>query len=149
MNPTPQTARAFEVKEKGRIVYDVFDEGLRFIIVRGPASFCAYVGIPKDHPLAGFSYDDLIGISAHGGLTYAGKGVKGSPDGYYWYGWDYAHLGDVTVCDHTYQSLSVGEHDWTIEEIVKDSQDTLSDFRKLVKITEKIKAKPTTPLDEK
>jgi len=62
---------AKEVKNVGTIVHDVFDEGLRFIIMRGPLHWCGYIGIPKDHPLAGFSYDDISLISAHGGLTFA------------------------------------------------------------------------------
>lgn len=142
INPVPDTARAIEVEEVGRIVFDKFEDGLRFIILRGPASFCAYVGVPKDHPLAGFDYDDLMGVSAHGGLTYAGNGITGSPDGYYWYGWDYAHAGDVSVYDYKYSKDSISEeHDWTVAEIVKDSWDTLYDFKKLLKLAEKIKAK--------
>ena len=80
-------------KEVGAILHDEFDEGLRFIIMRGPASLCAYVGVPLDHPLAGHSYGDLP-MEAHGGLTYADKGEGKWPEGFFWYGWDYAHYGD-------------------------------------------------------
>jgi len=148
-NPVDENARAFEVDEIGRVVYDKFDEGLRFIVMRGPASWCAYVGVPKDHPLAGFSYDDLPSVEAHGGLTFASEGnSKGSwPQGYYWYGWDYAHAGDVSVYDHDIKIRVSGPNpdykDWTVAEVVKDSWDALYDFKKLVKFAEKI----TSPKD--
>ena len=71
IDPVKGTARANEVDEVGRIVFDKFEDGIRFIVMRGPASWCAYVGIPNDHPLAGFDYDSLADINAHGGLTFA------------------------------------------------------------------------------
>lgn len=138
--PTPKTARAIDVKEVGRVVFDKFEDGVRFVIVRGPASWCAYAGIQKDHPLAGFGYDDLMGVNAHGGLTYAGNGVTGVPDGYYWYGWDYAHAGDVSVYDHKY-GKTPDEHDWTLDEVIEDSWSALYDIKKIATLAEKIKAK--------
>ena len=141
-NPVPGTARAVEVEEIGRIVYDVFDEGLRFIIMRGPASWCAYVGIPKDHPLAGFSYGDIGFINAHGGLTFASEGEKQWPEGYYWYGWDYAHPGDISTHDLKYGGrVSPDEKDWTVEEIITDSRDTLYEFKALMRFSERLVSK--------
>jgi len=148
----PGTTRAVEVDEVGRIVFDKFEEGLRFIVMRGPAAWCAYIGIPEDHPLAGFSYDDLPSVDAHGGLTYAGKSTetdKWRTAGYYWYGWDYAHLGDMSVYDHRKEMQEIAakypglepEHDWTIDEVVKDAWGALYDFKKLLKFAEAIKAK--------
>lgn len=150
MEPTKGTEKAYEITEVGRVVYDKFDEGLRFIVMRGPVAWCAYVGVPLDHPLAGFSYDDLPSVEAHGGLTFASEGGReGSwPKGYYWYGWDYAHAGDRTVSDYRMSlekpndplwKLDEKDKDWTIDEVVKDSWSTLYDFKKLVKFAEKIK----------
>ena len=141
-SPTPLIAVASDIQEVGRIVYDKFDEGLRFIIKRGPFSWCAYIGITKDHPLAGMGYDDISFIPAHGGLTFAGEGKEESSlsANYYWYGWDYAHAGDVTVYNKQYKIPTAPEDkDWTVDEVIKDSWETLSDFKQLVKLAEKIK----------
>ena len=129
---------AGDIRKVGEIVADWFDEGLRIIIMRGPVSFCAYIGIPEDHPLAGFDYDD-IPVNAHGGLTFSESGVKYFPKGYYWYGWDYAHAGDRCY----YEGIKLdnsgeGNKDWTIQEIKEDSWDTIYDFKKLMKLVERI-----------
>ena len=38
-----------ELKElkSGAILHDEFDEGIRFIVMRGPSHLCAYIGIPE------------------------------------------------------------------------------------------------------
>ncbi len=129
-------------KEVGDILHDEFDEGIRFIIMRGPASLCAYVGISVDHPLAGKNYDDLP-IRAHGGLTYSREGGDNYPAGYYWYGWDYAHGGDY--CFYYDKEPLAGRYSqskdtkWLVEEVIEDSWETLYDFRKLVRLAEKMK----------
>lgn len=149
------------------IMADWFDEGVRIIIMRGPAALCAYVGIPKDHPLAGFDYNDLPSIDAHGGLTFSseggGKYAKGHklagkktpwPSGYWWYGWDYAHLGDKTDFDYPpklkkalakitakYNDVHKDDHNWTIGEIKKEAWSVVYDLKKLMKLAEKIYAK--------
>lgn len=145
-----QTAEGIEV---GTIVHDEFDEGLRFIIMRGPFHWCGYIGIPKDYPLAGFGYDDISFVSAHGGLTFAEKGEKEYkqgekkgqpypwPEGYYWYGWDYGHAGDRSHYDSDIKGLEKfreNNHDWTIQEVIDDSWETLYDFKRLMKFAEKI-----------
>lgn len=134
---------AKEIKEIGQIVYDIFDEGLRFIIMRGPYHWCGYVGIPKEHPLAGMSYEDISFLRAHGGFTFASEGKKeGSwPEGYYWYGWDYGHLGDYSYYADTLERKNNGDKDWIVGEVIEDSQDTIYDFKKLLKLAEKIKNK--------
>ena len=134
----PETTTAKDIKI-GTIVHDVFDEGLRFIIMRGPYHWCGYVGIPEDHPLAGLSYNDINFVSAHGGLTFASEARDFWPKGYYWYGWDYGHAGDKSYFDipNYYREGK----DWTIEEVIKDSWDALYDFKQLMKLAEKIKNK--------
>lgn len=136
-NPIPKTARARDVSEVGRIVYDIFDEGLRFIIMRGPFHWCGYVGISKDHPLAGLDYEDISFISAHGGLTFSSGARDGWPEGYYWYGWDYGHLGDYCHFERP-EIKERGDKDWTIEEVINDSWETLYDFKKVMRLVEKI-----------
>lgn len=134
--------------EVGHIFLDKFDEGIRFIILRGPASLCAYVGIPAAHPLAGHSYDWLP-VEAHGGLTYAneGGGEKGYlPAGFFWYGWDYGHCGDYAVYNDKYPEIKLSamersEKKWTPAEVEADSWGALYGFRSLLKLAEAIAAK--------
>lgn len=137
-----QTAEGLGV---GTIVHDILEDGLRFIIMRGPFHFCAYIGVPKDHPLAGFEYDAISFVSAHGGFTFAGEGTKENkwPEGYYWYGWDYGHYGDRSyyASEITSTISERNDKDWTIEEVIKDSWGALYDFKKLRSLAEKIKAK--------
>lgn len=141
ITPISKASKARDVNEVGKIVYDIFDEGLRFIIMRGPYHWCGYIGIPIDHPLAGFSYEDILFISAHGGLTFADKGKNEWPVNYYWYGWDYGHLGDYSHFNEKnfVFKLEQDEKDWTLQEVIEDSQDTIYEFKKLMKLAEKIK----------
>jgi len=135
-----------EIKEKpsGTILHDEFDEGIRFIVMRGPCSLCAYVGVPIDHPLAGFNYEDLQ-VRAHGGLTFAGGGKgdgKYRPKDFYWYGWDYGHSGDKAFYYDDYpELLNPDDREWLIEDVIADSWETISDFKELAKLAEKIKSK--------
>jgi hypothetical protein len=72
---------------------------------------CGYVGVPPGHPLFGKEYNDLD-IECHGGLTYAGTNMVGYPveehDGWHYFGFDCAHLGDATKSPY-YRSF--GEHE--------------------------------------
>lgn len=93
------------------------EHGLKCRIRRGPVgALCGYVGVPVGHPGYGASYNGpndyysldentiwwrryinkipeyaIAGIEVHGGLTY-GSDEK---DGYYWFGFDCAHAGDL------------------------------------------------------
>lgn len=51
---------------------------------------CGYVDVPIGHPLYGVDYDDVDGISVHGGLTYSDY----TDDRMWRLGFDCAHLGD-------------------------------------------------------
>lgn len=44
--------------ESGTILEDWYDDGVRCLIIRGPSSLCAYLGVPLDHPLLGGSMTD-------------------------------------------------------------------------------------------
>lgn len=121
----------------GTIYVDRHEDGLRFLVMRGPASLCAYLGVPKSHPLAGHSYDDVT-INCHGGLTFASEGgFKTFPSEWFWYGWDYSHLDDACFYDLRYEKDS-GDHKWTVEEVEGDSWGAICDFKHLMKLSEAI-----------
>ena len=64
----------------------------RGLILQGPLSLCAYIGVPNDHWLANI---DDINFVCHRAITYQGEGDgELRPLGFYWYGWDYGHSGD-------------------------------------------------------
>jgi hypothetical protein len=72
-------------------------------------AWCGYVGVPPGHPWHGAGYDDL-GVSVHGGLTFAGPCMTddrpreervchvpapGEPGDVWWFGFDCNHGHDV------------------------------------------------------
>lgn len=134
------------------VAHDWIEDGVRCLVMRGPSSWNAYIGIPKDHPLAGFGYED-IPISVHGGLTFARSG-EGEPIGWpedrYWYGWDYGHAGDCCSYNHDPRITSdagrelcrLAEKHWTADDVKREISEALWEFNKLVKLAEKIAAKP-------
>lgn len=128
-------------------VTDWREDGLWVIIYSlGGRNFCTYIGIPVDHPLAGFSYEDLPSIDCHGGLTYAqaGEGGKWRPEGYYWYGWDYAHAGDKTWYGDDTPKFDFDEKDWTLKEVKDDAWSAIYDFKKLRNFAEKVAQSQST-----
>lgn len=129
--------------EAGTIYEDGYENGVRYLIMRGPAALCAYVGVPADHPLAGHSYDDLS-LECHGGLTFGGEGGgKGSwPAGWYWYGWDYGHAGDKSFYDlKEGMAWRADDREWTVEDVQKEIWHVTYYFAKLVKLAEDIARK--------
>jgi hypothetical protein len=134
-------------KERGFVFVDRFDEGVRFLILRGGVSLTAYVGVPESHPLAGFSYDD-VPIECHGGLTFGDSGDgKFHPKGFYWYGWDYSHCGDFSFCDldRTYdRPVSLDEKKWTVADVENDSWSAIWSFKKLMALAERCANKTVT-----
>lgn len=70
------------------------DSGLRMLILRGPFSFCAYVGAHADHAMAGL---DELEFDCHCGITFQEWGQAGTPweENWFWWGWDYAHFMDA------------------------------------------------------
>lgn len=132
-------ARDFCKHPKSKIVADWFEDGIRIVILACRGShFTAYFGVPEGHPLAGFDYDD-IPLDVHGGLTYSSGKSEVLPKGYWFYGWDYAHVGDVTYFDGE-PSLSFykDDHDWTLKEVKEEADMAFYNFRRLVKLAEKL-----------
>jgi hypothetical protein len=126
----------------GTIYVDKFEDGVRVLIMRGPASLCAYLGIPESHPLAGFDYNDLP-VRCHGGLTFSSSSRPKSeslwPKGYYWYGWDYAHCDDLcfySIDDPRWPSYSRDPKAWTVKDVESEIWSVVYDFKKVMKIVE-------------
>lgn len=135
----PSDWEAVVKADAGHIFYDAIKEGVRVIVMRGPAALCAYLGVPKDHPLAGFDYNDLP-MQVHGGLTFGSAPEEGWPQGWFWYGWDYAHAGDWSTYDDERRDPPPWKSDakkWTVPEVVAEAKDACWDFRKLMKLAEK------------
>jgi len=132
------------IKHKvGTIYIDSYQDGVRYIIMRGTASLCAYVGIPLDHPLAGFNYNDIPLNDVHGGLTFGREGNGLRPKGWFWYGWDYAHSGDLCFYSIEHPILRVCSDDepWTIDKVKEDIYWAVHSFSQLKILVEKVIAK--------
>ncbi len=75
-------------------------------IVNNETHRCGYVGVPKDHPLHGKNYNDVLedyDISVHGGLTYSSSETSEEYPIYkkdiWWFGYDCAHYNDnLEIC---------------------------------------------------
>ncbi len=124
----------------GTRLHEELVDGIRFLVLRGSVALTAYVGIPFNHPLAGLDYD-TIPLDCHGGLTYAGPGDGYSKAfGWFWYGWDYGHAGDRTFL------RGPGERSWLLEDVLTDSTIPRDDFRKLVRLADRIRLNARVPL---
>lgn len=131
--------RTFEQCAKdpvGTVYEDGHENGVRFIIVRGPHSLCAYIGVPPDHPLAGRDYDD-IPLEVHGGLTFGALGDgEHYPAGTFWYGWDYGHSQDRPLYDLNHGPPWVWGTGWTPALVRDEIRGVTRDFAKLMRIAE-------------
>jgi hypothetical protein len=117
----------------GTVMKDETVEGIRYIIMRGPSSLCAYLGIPEGHKLAGIDYSDYdcsIPFRCHGGITYSNWGDdEYRPKGYWWVGWDYGHYGDLCFFDYKEQDY-LDWMPWTVEYVERDILEVLPEFKK-------------------
>jgi hypothetical protein len=104
-----------------RLLNTGLDNSLRLIIMRGPAGWCCYIGVPLDSPLAGLPYSgEMERFECHGGLTFAGPGDGiHRPEGWYYFGWDYAHSGDWTAYFDSIEesARSYNVRKWTFGEV--------------------------------
>lgn len=127
----------------GHIAHDIRDPEtrLRGIVLRGPYSWCAYVGAPSDHFLS--ELED-IRFQCHYGWNYSAPGNDNPLSaGYYWWGWDYAHGGDLHIPTETFppeiQALMerrlLGDRrakDWTSDEVREHVLDALMELRSAI-----------------
>ena len=114
-------------------IYADWTEGeYRCLVMRGPCSLCAYVGVKEGHPLYEKDYLNLD-VDCHYGLTYAGMGDdKYRPSGYWWLGWDYGHFGDMAFYD---LKDGGGHYDaiaWTPDMVVGEFPEVLASIRRYV-----------------
>jgi hypothetical protein len=128
---------ALKLLEPGTILHQQqLSEDAVFIVLRGMASLCAYLGVCKDHPIAGFSYNGLCEyLDVHGGLTFSGGGeclgLTGRYRDYYFYGWGYGHVGDMDFYRDMFEftrQLKFDQHKWLPHEVVVDSQKAIQQF---------------------
>ncbi len=122
-----------------------FDDEITIMVLQGPMSVCAYLGIPKDHPTAGKDYND-VDLDCHGGLTFGEVGNgKSYDESLYWYGWDYAHAGDAFSMDadgadfvdfaNTIAGCSFGgerNKRWTAEEALEEARRVASQLKAIM-----------------
>lgn len=68
--------------------------GYKCRIRRHPTNLhlCGYVGVSESHRAFGAGYDS-VNAPVHGGLTYADQ----QEDGYWWFGFDTSHAGDMNL----------------------------------------------------
>jgi len=87
-------------------VREMVDEptGFRILLSRGMLGFCCYLGVPAEYLLAGV--EDLR-ITCHDGITFQAWGEEGSlwAPGWYWWGWDYQHAGDLWDIEGAFAGL--------------------------------------------
>lgn len=135
---------------EGTLYYDHEADGLRAIAMRGPASLYAYIGVKEDHPFAEQGCDD-VSVNVHGGLTFAGNPYKRTnnskhsfwSEGYYWYGWDYAHAHDYSFyVDNFSENMKAimkaaeEDHQWLPDEVIEQVQKARPHFELLMKEAE-------------
>jgi hypothetical protein len=136
-------------KDVAVVAHTWVHEGLKIAILSvGGRHYCTYIGIPIDHPIAGYDYND-IPLDCHGSLTYAAAG-NGDPldKNYYWYGWDYAHSGDY-IWFHDGALRSKNDKDWNLGEVERDAWGAIYDFKTLCRLAEKIYNNTTAYVLEK
>ena len=82
---------------------------------------CAYLGVPQSHWLANM---DTLEFDCHWGLTFRGTSSHAELAGFYWFGWDYGHAGDL-LTDPGQKPGAALRHGkrWTAEEIEHDIVD--------------------------
>lgn len=104
---------------------------LRGLVVHSGFCLCAYVGVPRDHWLAGM---DELEFDCHFGVTFRGEGDGFlRPQDWYWYGWDYGHFTDhIELPGELPQEIldlwdsmrrRHGAKRWTVEELEHDIVD--------------------------
>lgn len=88
--------------------------GLKCLVLRAQhlGHLNGYVGVPEGHPAYDRDYNE-IDVEVHGGLTFGDFGDgQLRPKGFYWLGFDCAHLGDFVPgqekhgrADGTYRNM--------------------------------------------
>lgn len=98
------------------VLYGGNVDGYNCYIISYGTHPCAYVEIPKIHPLYKKEYNSkkFLNIDCHWGITYSQDFLRPIGAEKSWFiGWDYAHSGD------RYGQLIYGK-EWTTEEIFEE-----------------------------
>ena len=112
--------------KKQEILVDGIYMGYHFLIVSYGTHPCAYVEVPKTHPLYKSDYSEYeFDFDVHCGLTWGD--TLSYAKGWY-FGWDYRHIGDYDAFAEKmaieYPSLKyereLNGKKWTVEEIFED-----------------------------
>lgn len=136
--------------------YLIAQTPFRALILQGPFSLCAYLGVPQSHWLADMHELEL---RCHGGVTYQGEGTGYRPAGWYWYGWDYAHAGDMReLPPELRDSIDLTSLEsawparakkWTVAEVEQDVWDTAMALKEALEraldIASALRGQPLTP----
>jgi hypothetical protein len=107
-------------------------------------ALCGYVGVPPEHPWHGKGYSECLkddcteewcyehspnaGVRVHGGLTFASAcsesedpsrwichvPLPGRPHDVWWFGFDCAHSGDLTLYDVAKAQAENNRYPWTL-----------------------------------
>lgn len=105
--------------EPVKVVWVDEQTGLDCMVVRssGAGSLCGYVGVERDHPWFGLTWDHGdVDVRVHGGLTFADRCMEdGAPDAVvchvpqegrsdeiWWFGFDCAHAWDYAPITEDY-----------------------------------------------
>lgn len=107
--------------------------GYEYAIISLGKHPCAYVGVPKGHPLYGKEYDskNFPDIKCHFGITYSRNGLGGIKEQFVIYksqwviGWDYAHCTDFSGSYLNFGGEMFGKA-WTTEEILEEVHNVIS-----------------------
>ena len=110
---------------------DPENSDIRWLILRGPASLCAYIGVPEGNALCHYGFG--LPLRVHGGITFAGSlpSHVQQDDGvqYYWFGWDYGHYTDQTLLPEILHVLRGKK--WSISEVRDEVDEALKEFKNL------------------
>lgn len=137
--------------QEGQVLYDHVDErtGLRGLVLRGTFSFCAYVGVPDGHVLA--SLEELEFSTYRGVTLREPSSFLGMEEGWFLFGWDYAHAGDRLVAPPGFPDISISlmgnaPKDWTLEEVVEHVLDALFELHEALEAAKQAlkSARPVT-----
>lgn len=116
--------------DPGKIYADWEQDNYRCLVMRGPSSICGYIGVKPDHPYFGKDYSSLEHyIECHGGLTFAREGNGHWPEGYWWFGWDYAHYGDACFYELKEGRVNYDEFEYSPQDVYNEFPEVIEQFK--------------------
>lgn len=106
------------------ILHEGMYEGFFYRIVSYGAWPCAYVRIPKGHPMYGKGTDALwdFAVLPHGGFTFSGI-QKREPGSGWFVGWDYSHAGDYNAL------VGIDGKRWRTEEMDAECREVIDQIK--------------------